>query len=141
MATYLITGANKGIGLELVTQLAALPTSQVSTVFALARRTSSSLDKLPNDRVTPVIIPNLASADDISEAVAQVTEKLSGRGLDVLVNNAGQMVATQNGTKVADMGVKELLETVEANVGTALAVTSGFLPLLRQGKDKKIFNM
>ncbi|KPI37268.1 C-factor [Cyphellophora attinorum] len=143
--SYLVTGANSGIGLELVTQLSALPTSKVTRVFALVRRSSEALDALPSDRVTTIIISNLADAAEVSKAVASATEKLDGKGLDVLINNAGAMEPTggkfEPTQKTQDMSAQELMSTLESNVATSLVVTSSFLPLLKQGKQKKIFNI
>jgi NAD(P)-dependent dehydrogenase (short-subunit alcohol dehydrogenase family) len=143
--SYLVTGANSGIGLELVTQLSALPVSQVTRVFALVRRSSEALDALSPDRVTTVTISSLADAIEVSKAVARVTKQLDGKGLDVLINNAGAMEPTggkfELTQKTQDMSAQELMSTLESNVATSLVVTSGFLPLLTQGKEKKIFNM
>lgn len=143
MASYLITGANRGIGLELVRQLSALPTNQVSKVFAVARKSSESLEKLSGGgRVTTVLITNFADATEVSKAVAVVSKELDGKGLDVLINNAGVIPFTEGGArKIQDLSKEQLMETIETNVATVLVITSGFLPLLTKGKEKKIFNM
>lgn len=142
MSSYLVTGSNKGIGFELVKQLSALPANQVSHIFAVSRRSTDVFSKLGLDRVASVVIPNLANISDVEKAAEEVSAKLDGRGLDVLINNAGTMPFTKGGKgKTQDMPAEELMSTMETNVTTALVVTSGFLPLLKKGKDKKIFNM
>ena len=141
MSSYLITGSNRGIGLELVKQLLAQPTNRVSQIFAVTRKQSDTLDKLAGDRVVPIIIPALTSPSDVGKAVEKVTSRLDGKGLDVLINNAGTMHWTPNGGKTQDLPAEQLMEAMEANVITALTVTGGFLPLLKQGKEKKIMNM
>lgn len=78
MATFVITGANRGIGLELASQVKA----RGDDVIAVCRKSSAELDKL-GVRVEPGI--------DVSkgEDVAQLAKRLAGLKIDVLINNAG----------------------------------------------------
>lgn len=46
MASYIITGASRGIGLALAGILAAKPVSEVSIVYAAARTETDALKKL-----------------------------------------------------------------------------------------------
>jgi short-subunit dehydrogenase involved in D-alanine esterification of teichoic acids len=142
MATYLITGASRGIGLELARQLAELPASQVSKVFALARNTESKgIQHLVNSYPGHVI-PVSASVDDtagVNKAVETVRSALDGQGLDVLVNNAGIAEASSDGIK--SMDVDGLTRSLDVNVVGVQRVTAAFMPLLEQGTEKKIFNM
>ncbi len=91
MASYLITGASRGFGLALVHELAALPASDVTKIFATARGDAPALaelvKKLP-DRVFFVQL-DVTSEASIKKAAAEVEAILAGRGLDVLINNAG----------------------------------------------------
>ncbi|KAK6002550.1 hypothetical protein QM012_001300 [Aureobasidium pullulans] len=142
MATYLITGASRGIGLELTKQLLELPASKVSTVFAVARNVESDairqLVKEYPDRIYPVS----ASVDDtasVQEAAETVKTKLSGHGLDVLVNNAG--IAGLTPGSIKDMEPDQLAQILDVNVIGTQRVTSAFMPLLEQGTQKKIINM
>src|SRR5690349_21916065 len=82
--TVLITGANSGLGLELVKQYAA----KGWTVIATHRR-----DGVP-DSLQPVIAehPNVrAERMDVSsiDEVRALAAKLAGTPIDVLINNAG----------------------------------------------------
>ena len=78
MASYLITGASRGIGLELTKQLLELPVSQVGKVFALTRSGSPApLRDLANrnpDRLVHVI----ASVDD-TESVQRATKEVKAK--------------------------------------------------------------
>ena len=90
MATYLITGANRGIGLELVRQLAQLDAQKVSQVFALARSKSQPLDEIvaaSAGRIVPVHC-EVTSQESVAAAVEEVRSQLPD-GLDVLINNVG----------------------------------------------------
>ncbi|ERF73791.1 hypothetical protein EPUS_09285 [Endocarpon pusillum Z07020] len=142
MASYLITGASRGIGLELTKQLLELPVSQVGKVFAVTRSGPSAplrglIDRNP-DRATHII----ASVDDtesVQRAARDVKAKLGGQGLDVLVNNAGQQAISPGGTKTAPP--EQLAHLFDVNVIGPQRVTAAFLPLLEAGNQKKVINV
>jgi len=142
MATYLITGASRGIGLELTKQLLELPASQVSKVFAIARDTKSDgikqLEQKYSDRLYPVSasVDNTAS---VQKAVEDVKAKLDGQSLDVLVNNAGISGETKGSIK--NMELDQLTQILNVNVVGVQRVTAAFFPLLEQGSQKKIINV
>ncbi|KAH8828830.1 dehydrogenase [Flagelloscypha sp. PMI_526] len=128
MSTYLITGSTRGIGL-------------VSHIFASGRRPSEGLAKLAQanpDRVHFVEL-EVTNASSINNAVKQVEQILSVHEatLDILINNAGIMNYTPNGVEtMSDLG-----ETLNINVTGTHLVTAAFLPLLREGKNKKLVNV
>ena len=100
MASYLITGSSRGLGLELVRQLAALPSSRVSRVFATARNPSSAqLKEVMNESTGLIIFVRLDATDQssIMNAVIQVAKEIGTSGLDVLINNAGVMPTSPDG--------------------------------------------
>lgn len=76
--TALVTGSNRGIGLELCTQLQ----HRGMDVIATCRHTSSALDALDVE-----VVENVEVSDPKSLAV--LANKLSGRRIDWLINNAG----------------------------------------------------
>ena len=84
MASYLVTGTGRGLGLELVTQLLALPSSQVSTVFATTRcKRTDALQKLIDSSKgrlvhVPLVVTDTSS---ISSAVDLVSKKVGDKGL------------------------------------------------------------
>ena len=142
MATFLVTGANRGIGLELTKQLAELDDKQVSKVFAVSRgQTSEGLSKLISTHHGKVvhISCEVTKEDSIQPAVREVESKLDAKGLDVLVNNVGVQPWTPDG--IIGMKGEKLLDTFNANVVSTHLVTSAFLGLLRAGTQKKIINM
>jgi NAD(P)-dependent dehydrogenase (short-subunit alcohol dehydrogenase family) len=104
MATYLITGASRGLGLELAAQLAASPPSEVSLVFATARDISASgligLAKKFSERIVPVQL-DPSDPESLRAAVALVDNHLRSRGLDVLINNSGVQPITPGKIEMA----------------------------------------
>lgn len=94
MASYLVTGSSRGLGLALVSRLASLPKAEVGTVIATARQDNSPrLKELASASSGRVELVKLDVADKSSvEAAAKMVEaKLQGKGLDYLINNAGVM--------------------------------------------------
>ena len=93
MATYIITGAGRGIGLELVAQLLALPANQVTRVYAITRNEHSKqlhdLVKHADGRLVNTIVTDFSNEDEVRRAASAVEATLDGRGIDVLINNAG----------------------------------------------------
>lgn len=142
MASYLITGAGRGLGLELAAQLSQKSSAEVSVVFATTRsaQPSAALQTLmdsSNGRVVHVPMV-LTEKSSIASGAAQVKENLgSNCGLDVLINNAGVGPASPDGIQAMD----HLMEAFQVNVEAAHAVTAVFLPLLRQGGLKKVMNV
>jgi NAD(P)-dependent dehydrogenase (short-subunit alcohol dehydrogenase family) len=99
MASYLITGCSRGLGLALVNTLVSFPTSDVSTIFATSRGESTALAELVSkhpDRIVTVSL-DVLSEESIKAAVHLVEQKLNGKGLDVLINNAGMMGKSPGG--------------------------------------------
>ena len=91
MASYLVTGTSRGLGLAMVTHLANLSKSEASTIFAAARTQTPNLRELiakSSGRVVYLKMDttNVASVD---LAVDIVKKALGEKGLDYLVNNAG----------------------------------------------------
>ena len=77
MNTYLVTGTNRGIGLEYCRQL-----KQQGEVIAICRTPSEELESL-GVRIEANV--DLTS----TEAIANLVERLDGKKIDVLINNAG----------------------------------------------------
>ena len=140
MSSYLVTGAGRGLGLGFVRQLSQRPPEQVSVIFAAIRGPPyGPLEKLADESNGRLVILRMAVADksSIPPAVEQVKARLAGKGLDVLINNAGVMAISPGGIATMD----NLIEVIQVNVGAAQNVTSAFLPLLKEGRQKKVLNV
>jgi NAD(P)-dependent dehydrogenase (short-subunit alcohol dehydrogenase family) len=131
-----VTGANRGIGLEVCRQLAELDYLVVlgSRDVEKGHRAAASLERA--DRVT---VCQLDVADDRSvlAAAAWVTAEL-GR-CDVLVNNAAILYDTWARADSADLGVVH--EALETNLFGAWRATLALLPLLKQSARGRIVNV
>ena len=118
MGFTVVTGANRGIGLELTRQLSA----RGDAVVAVCRKRSVELDKL-GVRVEAGI--------DVSDAtsIAELAQRLAGVEIGVLVNNAG--ILRRESLDGLDFGGVE--EQFAVNALGPLRVTAALLPLLRNG--------
>ncbi|CAG8977781.1 hypothetical protein HYALB_00010866 [Hymenoscyphus albidus] len=140
MATYLITGASRGLGFEMVKALLQKPTSEVSTIFATIRgNPSPALQEVIDQSQGRVVTVKLEVSDDasITAAANDVKEKLAGRGLDVLINNAA--IASMTPTPLTE--AKTLENAFKVNVDAVHKITVAFLPLLREGTKKTVLNV
>lgn len=139
MASFLITGASRGLGLAFTKELVSRPASEVGKIVAAARKPSADLESVAKDssgRVSIVIL-DVADEASVKKAVAEVETALGGKGLDVLINNAGIAQYAMEGTKSMD----NLEESMRVNVLGVHWVTRNFLPLLQKGELKKVANM
>ncbi|OAP57408.1 hypothetical protein AYL99_08146 [Fonsecaea erecta] len=146
MASYLITGANRGLGLLMVSFLASKPASEVRLIIAAARKSSTELDKLVADSnlasKPTVIALNLSVAQDTSVGAFadEVAKVLGSSGLDVLINNAGVLYYSSD-PKAPMETMDNLFQHWEVNVNGVHLVSKALLPLLRQGWKKTIVNV
>ena len=128
-STALVTGASSGIGHATVAELVR----DGFLVFAAVRkpRDGEALRAIHGSSVVPVEIDVTDSASIVT-AKQVVTERLSGRGLDGLVNNAGIGVSAP----VECIPLDVLRHQFEVNVFGQVAVTQAFLPLIRQAHGR-----
>ena len=128
MTTALVTGANKGIGLEIVKQLIA----KGMTVH-LAARDPEKGEKAAADVGARFVRLDVTDADSVRRAAASI------EALDVLVNNAGITGGRANAPGEADVDV--IRDVFETNVFGVVTVTEEFLPLLRKSAHPRVVNV
>jgi NAD(P)-dependent dehydrogenase (short-subunit alcohol dehydrogenase family) len=116
MATYLVTGTNRGIGYEYCRQLQA----RGDRVIAVCRSASEELKQL-GVRVEEGI--------DITSdtSVAYLRDRLADSAIDVLINNAGIVKRVT----LEDLDFDSIREQFEVNALGALRVTHALLPNLK----------
>jgi NAD(P)-dependent dehydrogenase (short-subunit alcohol dehydrogenase family) len=126
----LVTGANKGIGLEIARQLA----QQGFTVHIGSRRAESA-DQAARE-IGGDARPLLLDVTDPA-GIAAAAQQLDV--LDVLVNNAG--VSPAEPRPAQDEDVETFRRVFETNVFGVVAVTNAFLPALRRSAHPRIVNL
>jgi len=132
----LVTGANRGIGLEVCRQLArggytVLLGSRDET---RGERAAAGLAAAGTVRACQLDVTDLQSIERASARVAADFGRL-----DVLVNNAGVLYDTWQHTVEADLA--QVREALETNTFGAWNVVRGFLPLLRRSRHGRVVNV
>ncbi|KAI0746466.1 sniffer [Daedaleopsis nitida] len=137
MFVWFITGANRGIGLEMTKQL--LEASQ--TVIATARDPSkaTALQELAKGAKGSLHVLTLEVTDSKSAAkCAEETARILGsRGIDYLVNNAG--VATMD--TAFTLKLEDLKRIIDTNLYGPIIVSQAFVPLVEKSTKKTILNI
>jgi NAD(P)-dependent dehydrogenase (short-subunit alcohol dehydrogenase family) len=103
MAICVVTGANRGIGLELCRQLSA----RGDHVIAACRQSSPELDDLGVEVVNEVDVGN-------SESLQQLIAAVGDRNIDLLVNNAGILRRDELAT-IDDDTIEAMVEQFRVN--------------------------
>jgi NAD(P)-dependent dehydrogenase (short-subunit alcohol dehydrogenase family) len=133
----LVTGANKGIGLEIARQLAQAGVFVIIGARDLGRA-QTAVEDLSYQGLAAQSVP-IDLNDPASIAAAAETIRTEHGRLDILVNNAG-IVDGEDGppTVSSPEAARRILDT---NFVGTLAVTQAMLPLLRKSPAARIVNL
>nr|XP_056718679.1 C-factor-like [Euleptes europaea] len=128
----LVTGSNRGIGLELIRQLSE-KSNGPKWIFATCRDPEGdSAQELRNLAAKhpeiEIIQLEITNPSSIQTAAAKVTEKLQGAGLNLLINNAAIIKLSSLESETAEL----MAEVYKNNMIGSMMVTQAFLPLLRK---------
>lgn len=129
----LVTGANRGIGLEFVRQYAA----QGAKVFAATRKVADpdlieAKEKWPDIEIVPL---DIMSESTYGQCFKTINARESG--LDILINNAAVCYRKPS----MEFTFEELVETFTVNVVGPVSLVKVFLPLLKAGKNPLVVNI
>lgn len=125
----LVTGANRGIGLEFVQQLQANGYEVIGTARNPAKATEL---QATGARVEQLDVTDQASVDSLAE-------RLNGIAIDILINNAGMLNRGDSTLDTLDFDVME--RSFQVNSLGPLRVTQALLPNLNAGEGKTIVNI
>ena len=123
MPTTLVTGCNRGIGLQIVSQLHA----RGDDVIGVCRQASSELSQIGIRVIDGIDVAN-------GEAVAKLKTELGDEPIDVLINNAGILRRDAFG----DLDYDSMLEQYEVNALGPLRVSEALAANLHQGSKVAI---
>ncbi|KAK9469764.1 hypothetical protein V1512DRAFT_200296, partial [Lipomyces arxii] len=130
---FVVTGANRGIGLSLGTQISA--TSKViATVRSKEGSKSSALFKLNNVEVVEL---DVFSESSIDAAVKEI-ETLAPTGIDGIWNNAGVSNVSNVDFEMAPVNFDGLQKEITTNAIGPSYLTSKLIPPLEKRTTKKI---
>ena len=134
----LVTGANKGIGLEIGRQLGKLGFAVVLAARDEAK-INAAADRLRAEGLDVQGVRLDVTDPSTAETAARWLDERFGV-LDVLVNNAGISLEFGQGTRPSELDLEALKATYETNVFGAFAVTKAMLPLLKKSSSARIIN-
>jgi len=136
MQRVLVTGANRGLGLEFTRQLLA----RGDRVLATCRHPGQALPLTELAAAHPGHLHVLPLDLDKERSIAEVAREATALtdALDVLINNAGVM---HSGERFGELAQKALLDTFCGNVAGPLLLTQALSPLLQKGTNAKVMNI
>ncbi|HEY2287349.1 MAG TPA: SDR family NAD(P)-dependent oxidoreductase [Streptosporangiaceae bacterium] len=132
-----VTGANRGIGLEVTRQLAGRGDTVIlgSRDATRGQRALESLGPLPGTVLARPL--DVTAAGDTERLAAELADRF-GR-VDVLINNAAVHYDTWQSAAAADLRI--VAEALDTNLLGPWRVTQGLLPLLRASGHGRIVNV
>lgn len=137
----LVTGGNRGIGLEIVRQL-----SRTGIMAVLGSRDldkgREAAGKLASEGLEPPVVAlDVRDAASIRSAVEEVLS-LFGR-IDVLVNNAGILKEgqTPEESKVLEVSPQLAIETYDTNTLGPLRMMQAVVPIMQKGGYGRVVNI
>src|SRR5262249_43490015 len=127
-SNYLVTGANRGIGLAFARALSRRGDRVIATA-----RDSAKARELGGLEVQ---VEALDVADERS--IASLARRLAGEPIDVLINNAG---VGEAGPGLRGPSVQDLESTLRVNAIGPVILTRELLPNLRAGRRRTVVNL
>lgn len=135
MSTVLVTGANRGLGLEFARQYSA----DGARVFACCRdpKAAKDLNALAKDSNGRVTVHAVNVADD--KSVLQLKADIGSAPIDILINNAGIYGPENQSTEKMDYA--GWTDTLAINSMGPLRMVQSFRPNLKAGDEKKVITI
>ncbi len=131
----LVTGANRGIGLEIVKEVAEMGHKAILTARD-EMKGKAAAEEIQRKGLDVYFI-QLDAADEslVNKAAKQVADQFGK--LDVLINNAGIFNDRENSLSVSKKAIQEHLDV---NFLGPLMVSQAFIPLLKKSEEGRIIN-
>jgi len=136
-----VTGGNRGIGLEICRQLAALDLKVVLTARDAVKGAAAcaQLTKSAQKSAGEIVFHPLDVADDSSIARFQRYAEAELGRWDILVNNAG--IYLDGAHTSLDIGAATFRQTLAVNLTGALLLSQAAIPLMRAHRYGRIVNV
>jgi NAD(P)-dependent dehydrogenase (short-subunit alcohol dehydrogenase family) len=133
----LITGANKGIGLEVARQLARKNFHVVIGARNAERGKAAVAEIKKAGGTATLLVIDVSNKQSIRKAAAEFAKSFST--LDVLINNAG--IYPDEGVDILTISQEQLATTFQTNTFGQVEVTQSFVPFLRKSAAGRIVNL
>jgi len=134
MKTVLITGANRGIGLEFARQYASAGARLISC--CRSPENATDLKKLQSEYPDTVTLQEL----DVSnfEAIDALAKEFERQSLDLLINNAGVYFDKQDAPGFDGLDYDKWLLSFRVNTLAPVKMTQAFFEHLKNGTQKTV---
>ena len=132
--TVFITGANRGLGLEMAKQFSA----DGYRVIGTARKPEKAIEL----KATGAMVVQLDVTDE--ESIKNMAKAVQGKKIDILINNAGYFgpkLMTQRPDNLQSLTRKEMELCYAVNTMGPIFVTQALLPNLRKSDVKKVVHI
>jgi len=126
MTTILVTGANRGIGLEFARQYKA----ETAEVIACCRKPAEAA------KLNALGVRVMELDLDDAGSLGRLAETLKGEPIDILINNAGIFGPETHEASASDY--RAFLATFSTNSVAPLMASQALRANLKRGRDKKI---
>ncbi|MBD2339715.1 SDR family oxidoreductase [Calothrix sp. FACHB-156] len=137
-----ITGGNRGLGLEVSRELA----KQGYKIILTSRneeKGNAAATKLTDEGLDVIYNPLDITSDESTYKLAEFLNKKFGK-VDALVNNAGIYIdseASGNNLSIFNTKIDTIQQTIDTNVYGAIRVTQALLPLMKNQNYGRIVNV
>ena len=133
MNTILVTGTNKGVGLEITRLLS----NRGDRVIACCRRAleATALSKLEGN----IDIQEVSVGED--ESVSQLASRLKGVAIDTIINNAGTMGPEAKRQSALDMDFNGWADAFNINSMGPVRIMQALLPNLKMTESPKVMTV
>jgi NAD(P)-dependent dehydrogenase (short-subunit alcohol dehydrogenase family) len=135
--TILVTGANKGIGLEICRQLARAGHRVILSARSAERGERAVKDLARDSLKVEFLLLDTSDEGSIHKAARELKQRI--KALHVLINNAA-ILDTWQGT-ILEAKAADLRDTFITNTIGPVLLTQALLPLLEAGKPSRVINV
>lgn len=132
IGSVLITGANRGLGIEFIKQFLKLSTPP-KNIFAVCRSPgdASELQELARANSTVHLVQcEITEPDQHAKAVDEVRKVVGSSGLNLLINNAG--IFDWSLSDLASHTKENMMKHLDVNLVAPVLLTKAFAPLLKE---------
>lgn len=134
MKVSLVTGANRGIGLELVKRLASVSDPDGDNIIiACSRSMSKELEEVLLIPSVHHVTMDISSQESVDEAHEKISSIIGDKGINLLVNNAAILIKSDCPTSTS---TEDISKNFDVNVVGTHRVTLKFAPLLFKAADQ-----
>ncbi|MFN2635606.1 MAG: SDR family oxidoreductase [Gemmatimonadaceae bacterium] len=133
----LVTGANRGIGLEICRQLAKAGIRVILGARDLKKGVAAASKLKTAGLLAEALQLDVSSADSINQCIAAI--QCDRERLDILVNNAGIMIEDEDADPSKQLEI--VRETMQTNVYGPLLLSELAIPIMKSRRYGRIVNL